>query len=95
MTGAGALAGLAATSFVMGHKHALEEGLGAGVGLLGIVAALLGRLSPVGVGLASLLLGFLSVGGLAVADIVPKELTEMLLGVVLLAVAAAAAWERR
>ena len=95
MTGAGALAGLAATSFVMGHKHALEQGLGAGTGLLGIVAALLGRLSPVGVGLASLLLGFLSVGGLAVADLVPKELTEMLLGVVLLAVAAAAAWERK
>ena len=94
MAGAGALAGLAATSFVMGHKHALEEGLGSGTGLLGIVAALLGRLNPIGVGLASLLLGFLSVGGLAVADLVPKELTEMLLGVVLLAVATAAAWER-
>ncbi|HSN28289.1 MAG TPA: ABC transporter permease [Kofleriaceae bacterium] len=95
MAGAGALAGLAATSFVMGHKHALEQGLGAGTGLLGIVAALLGRLDPLGVGLASLFLAFLSVGGLAVADLVPKELTEMLLGVVLLAVATAAAWERR
>ena len=94
MTGAGALAGLAATSFVMGHKHALEEGLGRGAGLLGISAALLGRLHPVGVACAALLLGFLSVGGLAVGDLVPKELTEMLLGVVLLAVAAAAAWER-
>jgi len=94
MAGAGALAGLAATSFVMGHKHALEEGLGAGTGFLGIVAALLGRLHPVGVGLASLFLAFLSVGGLAVGDIVPKELIEMLLGVVLLAVASAAAWER-
>ena len=95
MTGAGALAGLAATSFVMGQKHALEAGLGAGTGFLGIVAALLGRLHPVGVGLASLFLAFLSVGGLAVGDIVPKELVEMLLGVVLLAVASAAAWERR
>jgi simple sugar transport system permease protein len=94
MTGAGALAGLAATSFVMGHKHALEQGLGAGTGLIGIVAALLGRLSPVGVGLASLLLGFLSVGGLAVGNLIPEEVTEMLLGVVLLAVAVAAAWER-
>ena len=95
MAGAGALAGLAATSFVMGHKHALEEGLGAGTGLLGIVAALLGRLHPVGVGIASLLLGFLSVGGLAVGDLVPKELTEMLQGIVVLAVAAVSAWQRR
>lgn len=95
MTGAGALAGLAATSFVMGHKHALEQGLGTGTGLLGIVAALLGRLDPLGVGIASVFLAFLSVGGLAVADLVPKELTEMLLGVVLLAVATATAWERR
>jgi simple sugar transport system permease protein len=95
MTGAGALAGLAATSFVMGHKHAFEEGLGRGTGLLGISAALLGRLHPVGVAAASLLLGFLSVGGLAVGDSVPKELTEMLQGVVVLAVAIAAAWERR
>ena len=95
MTGAGALAGLAATSFVMGHKHALEEGLGRGVGLLGISAALLGRLHPVGVALAALLLSFLSVGGLAVGDLVPKELTEMLQGVVVLAVAVATAWERR
>jgi simple sugar transport system permease protein len=95
MTGAGALAGLAATSFVMGHKHALEEGLGRGTGLIGISAALLGRLHPVGVALAALLLAFLSVGGLAVGDLVPKELTEMLQGVVILAVAVATAWERR
>jgi simple sugar transport system permease protein len=95
MTGAGALAGLAATTFVMGHKHAFEQGLGSGTGLLGICAALLGRLHPLGVAGASLLLGFLSVGGLAVGDSVPKELMEMLQGVVLLAIAIAAAWERR
>jgi simple sugar transport system permease protein len=95
MTGAGALAGLAATSFVMGHKHAFEEGLGRGTGFLGISAALLGRSHPVGVAAASLLLGFLAVGGLAVGDVIPKELTEMLQGVVVVAVAIAAAWERR
>jgi simple sugar transport system permease protein len=95
MVGSGALAGLAATNFVMGHKHAFEEGLGRGVGLLGISAALLGRMHPVGVALAALVLGFLSSGGLAVADLVPKELTEMLQGVVVLAVAAAVPWVRR
>jgi simple sugar transport system permease protein len=95
MTGAGALAGLAAANFVMGHKHAFEEGLGRGTGLLGISAALLGRIHPVGVAVAALVLGFLSSGGLAVADLVPKELTEMLQGVVVLAVAAAGPWVRR
>lgn len=95
MTGSGALAGLAAANFVMGHKHAFEEGLGRGTGLMGIAAALLGRLHPVGVAVAALVLGFLSSGGLAVADLVPKELTEMLQGVVVLAVAAAGPWVRR
>jgi general nucleoside transport system permease protein len=50
---------------------------------------------PVGVAGAALLLGFLSAGGLAVNDIVPKELTEMLQGVVILSVAAAVPWVRR
>lgn len=95
MTGSGALAGLAATNFVMGHKHAFEAGLGAGTGLVGISVALLGRMHPAGVAGAALVLGFVSVGGLAVADLVPKELVEMLQGVVVLAVAAAVPWVRR
>ncbi len=95
MTGSGALAGLAATSFVLGHKHAFEEGLGRGTGFLGISVALLGRTHPIGIAIAAIVLGFLSSGGLAVGDLVPKELTEMLQGVVVLAVAATGAWVRR
>jgi simple sugar transport system permease protein len=95
MTGSGALAGLAAANFVMGHKHAFEEGLGRGTGFLGISVALLGRSHPIGVAVAAILLAFLSAGGLAVGDLVPKELTEMLQGVVVLAVAAAGPWVRR
>ncbi|MDB4959666.1 MAG: inner-rane translocator [Myxococcales bacterium] len=95
MLGAGALAGLAAANFVLGHKHAFEEGLGRGTGILGIAAALLGRMHPVGVAIAALVLGFLSSGGLAIADLVPKELTEMLLGVVVLSVTVSTAWVRR
>ncbi len=95
MTGSGALAGLAAANFVMGHKHAFEEGLGRGTGLLGIAAALLGRMHPIGVAIAALVLGLLSTGGIAVAEMVPKELFEMLLGVVMLAVACAGPWVRR
>jgi len=92
MIGSGALAGLAAANFVLGHKHAFEEGLGRGTGLLGISAALLGRTHPIGVGIAALVLAFLSIGGLAVADMIPKELTEMLQGVVVLAIACAGPW---
>ena len=95
MTGGGALAGLCAANFVLGHKHAFEEGLGRGTGFAGISVALLGRSHPFGVAAASLVLGFLSVGGLAVGDLVPKELTEMLQGVVVLAVAAAGPWMMR
>jgi simple sugar transport system permease protein len=95
MAGSGALAGLAAVNFVLGHKHAFEEGLGRGTGLLGISVALLGRTHPAGVGIAALLLGFLSAGGLSVAQEVPKELIEMLQGVVVLAVACAGPWVRR
>jgi simple sugar transport system permease protein len=95
MLAAGALAGLAATNFVMGHKHAFEEGLGRGAGILGISAALLGRMNPFGIAAAALVLGFLSSGGLAVAQEVPKELTEMLQGVVVLAVAAAGPLARK
>jgi len=95
MLGSGALAGLAATNFVLGHKHAFEEGLGRGTGFLGIAVALLGRLHPIGIGLAAIFLGALSVGGLAVGDLVPKELTEMLQGIVVIAVVATAAWHER
>jgi simple sugar transport system permease protein len=95
MVGSGALAGLAAANFVMGNKHAFEEGLGRGTGFSGIAVALLGRMHPVGVVIAALVLGFLSSGAVAVSDIVPKELVEMLQGVVVLAVAAAVPLVRR
>ncbi len=95
MTGAGGLAGLAATNLVMGHEHSFEAGLGRGSGIVGISVALLGRVHPAGVVTAALLLGFLQAGGLVIADKVPKELIEMLQGVVVLSVAATSAWLRR
>ena len=95
MLGSGALAGVAAVNFVLGYKHAFEEGLGRGTGFLAIAAALLGRMHPAGVFAASLLLGLLSEGGLVVAELVPKEVTEVLQGVVVLAVAASSPWVRK
>lgn len=95
MTGAGALAGLAAANFVMGHKHAFEEGLGRGTGFVAISVALLGRTNPIGVAVAAIALGTLSAGGLQVGHRVPKELFEILQGVVVLAVAIASVWVNR
>ncbi|MGE3547232.1 MAG: ABC transporter permease [Kofleriaceae bacterium] len=91
----GALCGLTAANFVMGHRHAFEEGLGRNTGLLGISVALLGRLHPLGVAFAALGLAYLTEGGVAAGDLVPKELSEMLQGIVVLAVAGASAWVRR
>jgi simple sugar transport system permease protein len=95
LAASGALCGLAATNFVLGSKHAFEEGLGRGAGFLGISAALLGRMHPFGVLAAACLLGFLSSGGLVVNSLVPKELTEVLQGVVVLAIAVSVPWVRR
>jgi hypothetical protein len=40
-------------------------------------------------------LGYLSVGGLAISDLVPKELPEMLQGIVVIAIAIAVPWTRK
>jgi simple sugar transport system permease protein len=85
----GALAGLAAAHYVLGYQHCYESGISRNVGYFGLAVALLGR-SPGGIVAASLLFGFLSQGGLAVADQVPKDLIDVLVAVVVLAVSATA-----
>nr|HEX4317673.1 ABC transporter permease [Kofleriaceae bacterium] len=95
LAASGALAALPATSYVLGHEHAFETGLGAGSGFLGISVALLGRSHPLGVVAAAFLLGLLSTSGLVIGNLVPKEVTEVMQGVVVLAVAATSAWARR
>jgi general nucleoside transport system permease protein len=90
MAASGALAALAASGLVLGHRHAFEEGLGRGYGYLGVAVGLLGRRHPGGIVLASLALAFLAQGGLAAQSIVPKELSELLIGLAVLAIAVAA-----
>jgi simple sugar transport system permease protein len=85
----GALAGLASSATVLGYKGYFEEGLGAGAGFGGIAVALLGRDNPVGLLLAALLFGTLQQGGLAVNAYVPKEMMDILQGLVVCAVALA------
>jgi ABC-type uncharacterized transport system permease subunit len=95
MATAGALAGMCGANFVLGYKHYFEEGMGRGVGFMGIAVALLGRNHPIGIIAAALLFGTLSQGGLAVNSLVPKELVDVLQAVIILAVAATAATMRR
>lgn len=85
----GAIAGAASLGTVLGYKGYFEEGLGAGAGFGGVAVALLGRGRLGGLVLAALLFGTLQQGGLALNAHVPKELMEVLQGVVICAVALA------
>ena len=91
----GALAGLGGINYVLGYKYYYEEGFAAGAGFLGIAVALVGRNHPLGVVIAAFLFATLSQGGLAIHALVPKQMVEVLQGVVILAVAAAVPEVRR
>lgn len=91
----GAVAGAASLATVLGYKGYFEEGLGGGVGFAGVAVALLGRGSAIGLLLAALLFGTLQQGGLALNAHVPKELMDVLQGVVICAVALADVQLRR
>jgi ABC-type uncharacterized transport system permease subunit len=82
-------------NFVLGYKHYYEDGFAGGAGFLGIAVALVGRNDPVGVVLAALFFATLSQGGLAINAVVPKQMVEVLQGVVILAVAIAVPEVRR
>ena len=84
---AGATAGLGGTNFVLGYKNYFEDGFSGGAGFLGIAVALVGRNNPFGVLLAALFFATLSQGGLAIHALVPKQMVEVLEGIVILAVA--------
>ncbi|MEZ4263169.1 MAG: hypothetical protein R3B36_29040 [Polyangiaceae bacterium] len=83
----GAVAGGASVATVLGYKGYFEEGLGAGAGFGGVAVALLGRGSPIGLVAAALLFGTLQQGGLVLNGHVPKELMDVLQGVIVCAVA--------
>jgi general nucleoside transport system permease protein len=91
----GMLAGLGGINFVLGHRFYYEEGFGAGAGFMGIAVALVGRNHPLGVVLAAVFFATLSQGGLAINAVVPRQLVEVLEGIVILAVAASVPEVRR
>lgn len=91
----GAIAGLGGVNFVLGYKGYYEDGFAGGAGFLGIAVALVGRNHPLGVVTAALFFATLSQGGLAINAMVPKQIVEVLQGVVILAVASSVPEVRR
>ncbi len=91
----GALAGLGGVNFVLGYKNYYEDGFAGGSGFLGIAVALVGRNHPLGVLLAALFFATLSQGGLAINAMVPKQIVEVLQGIVIIAVATSVPEVRR
>jgi simple sugar transport system permease protein len=86
LTLAGGFAGLAGVVEVLGVHHRLLEGISGGYGFSGIVAALFGKLHPLGAIPASFLFGSLLVGAdkMQRAVQVPSALVGTLLGLVVL-----------
>jgi ABC-type uncharacterized transport system permease subunit len=92
----GAFAGLVGASQLVGFFHRYTIDFPLGLGFAGIAVALLGRNNPAGIALAALLFGFLdrSAQILDLED-VPKEITTIIQGVIILAVVIAGqiAWQ--
>ncbi|MCL4297714.1 MAG: ABC transporter permease [Anaerolineae bacterium] len=95
----GAFAGLAGAIEILGLHHRMFEpaAVSAGYGFSGIVAALFGKLHPLGAIPSSILFGGLLVGGdkMQRAVQVPQVLVTALLGVVVLFVVSSEIWSRR
>jgi general nucleoside transport system permease protein len=85
----GAVAGLVGMSQLLGERHAYTSSVG-GLGFTAIGIALLGRNSPVGIALASLLWAFLDRSALILdLDEIPKEIITIMQGTTVLAVVVA------
>jgi general nucleoside transport system permease protein len=93
----GALAGMVGINEVLGYRYRYYDGFSANYGFTGIAVALLGRNHPVGVLLSALLFAVLIRGGIfvnAFTEHVSKDIVDMLQGIVILFVAAEAAFRR-
>jgi general nucleoside transport system permease protein len=93
----GAFAGLAGGIEVLGIQHRMVEGMSGGYGFSGIVAALFGKLHPLGLIPASVLFGGLLVGGdrMQRAMQIPSAMIMALMGLVVLFVVSSEIWARR
>ncbi len=86
----GALAGLAASTDILGVIHFMPNSFSSGYGFDAIALALLGQSHPVGVVLSSLLFGALKAGARNMQGVagVPLDLTSILQGLIIIFIAA-------
>ncbi len=96
LTLGGAFAGMAGSIEVIGVQHRMMEGLSSGYGFAGIVAALFGKLHPLGAIPAAIFFGGLMEGGnkMQRAMQVPSALIDTILGLIVLFVVSAEIWSR-
>jgi len=87
LTVSGALAGLGGINFVLGYKGYYEEGFAAGSGYIGIAVALVARSQPIAIVPEALFFATLSQGGLAINALIPKQIIDVMQGVMILAMA--------
>ena len=89
---AGALAGLAGSTQVLGVDHWVGQGFSAGYGFDSIALALLGKSHPIGVVLSALLFGFLRSGATRMQSMagIPIDIISIIQGLVVIFVAAPA-----
>jgi simple sugar transport system permease protein len=92
MTLAGALAGIAGSSQVLGVDHWVGQGFSAGYGFDAIALALVGKSHPLGVVLAALLFGFLRSGATEMQSMagIPIDIISIIQGLVIIFIAAPA-----
>jgi ABC-type uncharacterized transport system permease subunit len=95
LTFSGVIAGMGGINYVLGYKHYYEDGFASGAGFMRIAVALVGRNHPFGVLIAAFFFATLSQGGLAIHAFVPKQMMDVLQGVVILSVAMAVPEVRR
>jgi general nucleoside transport system permease protein len=83
----GAIAGLVGMRALLGDVHAYQNNLAEQQGFNGIAVALLGRNHPLGIFFSALLFGFLGeASGKLQLENIPKEITTIMSGIIVLAV---------
>jgi simple sugar transport system permease protein len=97
LAASGGLAGLAGAIMIQGDQHYLTSGFSSGFGFDGLVVGLLGRGSATAVVLFALLFGCLRSGGMSMemSAQVPSAIVVVCQGVMVVAIASAAALSRR
>lgn len=81
----GGLAAMAGVHLVNGTKGYYEDGMTAGIGFVGIAVALLAHNKPRYVVVAALVIGMLQHSSLALSTLVPKEITDVVIAALLMA----------